>query len=92
VVHRDADGLAFSRLGPHPPGQLIGARQPRALPQRSMASRIPASVARPPASVPEIWRFVDEVSDFYAQHPALVKALGAAALAIAISKIRALLE
>jgi len=30
---------------------------------------------------------VDEVSSFYAQHPALVKGLGAAALAIAMSKM-----
>ncbi|HMF57124.1 MAG TPA: hypothetical protein VK619_12350 [Pyrinomonadaceae bacterium] len=45
------------------------------------AEHLAAEAARHNPSV------IDEVSNFYSQHPTLVKTLGAAALAIAISKI-----
>ena len=64
-----------------------GGQQPQVTPEQ--AQQIPPEAVQQMADQAEKHdpSIIDRVSDFYAQHPTLVKSLGAAALTIALSKI-----
>jgi hypothetical protein len=73
-------------------GRLLGGDQGQGAPRISpeQVSEIPASEVAQLASRAEQHNpgVVDRVGSFYAQHPALVKTLGAAALAVAMGHLR----
>jgi hypothetical protein len=68
-------------------GQIFGSGQQQVTPEQ--AERISPEEVRDIAAQAEKRdpSIIDQFSDFYAQHPTLIKALGGAALAIALSKI-----
>ncbi len=68
-------------------GLLTGGQQAEVTP--AQAEQIPAEAVQEIAAQAEKKdpSVIDQVSNFYAEHPTLVKTLGAAALAIALSQI-----
>jgi methylmalonyl-CoA mutase cobalamin-binding subunit len=68
-------------------GLLNGGNQTQVTPEQ--AQQIPAEAVQEIAAQAEKKdpSVIDQVSSFYAEHPTLVKTLGAAALTIALSKI-----
>ena len=68
-------------------GLLNGGQQTEVTPEQ--AQQIPAEAVREIAAQAEKQdpSVIDQVSNFYAEHPTLVKTLGAAALTIALSQI-----
>ncbi len=68
-------------------GLLTGGQQAEVTPEQ--AEQIPAEAVQEIAAQAEKKdpSVIDQVSNFYAEHPTLVKTLGAAALAIALSQI-----
>ena len=73
--------------GASPLAGILGSGQEEVTPEQ--AARIPPDAVQHIASEAEQRdpSIIDSLSDFYAQHPTLVKSLGAAALTIALSKV-----
>ena len=77
----------LSRAGGGGLGGLLGGGQQQITPEQ--AEQIPPEAIQQAAEEAEKRdpSVIDQISDFYAQQPALVKTLGAAALTVALAKI-----